>query len=114
VLLWIVTFVNREDELTALRAWWARPNARPALVWGRRRVGKTALLQHFAAATDAPVVFHTGTGETAAAQIATLSRQTAAALPDSMRDLVERLLPVTEQGTPSRRRIYRIADNYKL
>lgn len=82
-----MAFVNREDELAALRAWWKRPNARPALAWGRRRVGKTALLQHFASATDAPVVFHTGTGETTAAEIATLSRQTAAALPDSMRDL---------------------------
>jgi hypothetical protein len=68
-------FVNRADELSALRAWWDRPNARPALVWGRRRVGKTALLQHFAASTQAPVVFHTGTGETAAAEIATLSRR---------------------------------------
>ena len=80
-------FVNRVDELAALRAWWDRPNARPALVWGRRRVGKTALLQHFAASTEAPVVFHTGTGETAAAEIATLSRQVAAAVPDGMRDL---------------------------
>ncbi len=70
-----------------MRAWWERPNARPALVWGRRRIGKTALLQHFAAATDAPVVFHTGTGEAAAAEIATLSRQTAAGLPGSLRDL---------------------------
>jgi hypothetical protein len=82
-----VLFVNRVDELAALRAWWDRPNARPALVWGRRRVGKTALLQHFAASTEAPVVFHTGTGETAAAEIATLSRQVAAAVPDGMRDL---------------------------
>jgi uncharacterized protein len=84
----VVQFVNRAEELASLRAWWERPNARPALVWGRRRVGKTALLQHFAAATGAPVVFHTGTGEAAAAEIATVSRQTAAALPDSMRDLV--------------------------
>jgi hypothetical protein len=82
-----VAFVNRHDELAALRAWWERPNARPALVWGRRRVGKTALLQRFAADTNSAVVFHTGTGEAAAAEIATLSRQTAAALPDSMRDL---------------------------
>ena len=82
-----MSFVNRHDELAALRAWWERPHARPALVWGRRRVGKTALLQHFAAATRAPVIFHTGTGEPAAAEIATLSRQTAGALPDGLRDL---------------------------
>src|ERR1700751_5610583 len=80
-------FVNRLDELAALKAWWDRPHARPALVWGRRRVGKTALLQHFATTTAAPVVFHTGTGEPAAAEIASLSRQAAAALPDSLRDI---------------------------
>lgn len=80
-------FVNRLDELAALKAWWDRPHARPALVWGRRRVGKTALLQHFATITAAPVVFHTGTGEPAAAEIASLSRQAAAALPDSLRDI---------------------------
>ncbi len=49
--------------------------------------GKTALLQHFAAATGVPVVFHTGTGEAAGAEIATLSRQIAAVLPDPLRNL---------------------------
>jgi AAA+ ATPase superfamily predicted ATPase len=82
-----VSFVNRTDELATLRAWWERPAARPAIVWGRRRVGKTALLQHFAVQTGAPIVFHTGTGEAPAAEIASLSRQTALALPDARRDL---------------------------
>ena len=82
-----MTFVNRSDELDALRSWWERPAARPALVWGRRRVGKTALLQHFATQIGAPVVFHTGTGEAAQAEIASLCRQTADALPDRYRDL---------------------------
>ena len=82
-----MAFVNRTDELASLRSWWKRPAARPALVWGRRRVGKSALLQHFAAATGAPVVFHTGTGEAAGAEIASLCRQTAIALPDQYRDL---------------------------
>lgn len=36
-----------------------------------------------------PVVFHTGTGEPAGAEIASLSRQVHAALPDSLRDLEE-------------------------
>lgn len=80
-------FVNRVDELAALDAWWRRPSARPALVWGRRRVGKTALLQEFASRCDAPVVFHTGTGEAPVAEIATLCRQTALAIPDPVRDL---------------------------
>jgi uncharacterized protein len=82
-----MAFVNRTDELAALRSWWARADARPALVWGRRRVGKTALLQHFATQTGAPVVFHTGTGEAPAAEIASLCRQAALALPDPHRDL---------------------------
>jgi uncharacterized protein len=82
-----VSFVNRTDELAALRSWWERPAARPAIVWGRRRVGKTALLQHFAVQTEAPVVFHTGTGEAPTAEIASLCRQAAIALPDPRRDL---------------------------
>lgn len=82
-----MAFVNRTDELTSLRSWWERPAARPALVWGRRRVGKTALLQRFVTETGAPVVFHTGTGEAPGAEIASLCRQTALALPDPYRDL---------------------------
>jgi AAA+ ATPase superfamily predicted ATPase len=82
-----VSFVNRTDELASLWAWWKRPAARPAIVWGRRRVGKTALLQQFAVQTGVPIVFHTGTGEAPAAEIASLCRQTAVALPDAHRNL---------------------------
>jgi AAA+ ATPase superfamily predicted ATPase len=82
-----MAFVNRAAELASLQAWWQRPAGRPAIIWGRRRVGKTALLQHFASQTGAPVVFHTGTGEAPAAEIASLCRQAAAALPDPRRDL---------------------------
>ena len=80
-------FVNRTDELEALRSWWGRAGSRPALVWGRRRVGKTALLQRFATETGVPVVFHTGTGEAPRTEIAGLCRQVAAAIPDAHRDL---------------------------
>ena len=57
-------FVGREAELDALRDWWEHAPDRPALVWGRRRVGKTALIERFA--SDLPrVVFCTGVGDPA-------------------------------------------------
>lgn len=56
-----------------------------AIVWGRRRVGKTALLQHFA--SGLPTVFHTGGGRPASAELAALSRAAAPLLEDGLRDL---------------------------
>jgi AAA+ ATPase superfamily predicted ATPase len=55
------------------------------ILWGRRRVGKTALLQHFA--SDLPTVFHTGGGRPAEAELAALSRAAAPLLEDGVRDL---------------------------
>lgn len=78
-------FVNREREFAALQRWLGQPEARPALVWGRRRVGKTALLQRLAEGRLA--VFHTGAGRPAAAELAQLSRQATAVLPEGVRDL---------------------------
>jgi len=83
-----VAFVNRERELVQLKGWWSSPGAGVAIVWGRRRVGKTALLQHFAA--DLPSVFHTGAGRPAAAELAALSRAAAPLLGGGTRDLTAR------------------------
>lgn len=81
-----MAFIGRGRELAALRDWWHRDSARPALVWGRRRVGKTALIQRFA--DELPrVVFHTGVGEPSEGELATLSRSVAAVLPADIRDL---------------------------
>lgn len=82
-----VIFVGRAEELDELQAWWERPAAGPAFVWGRRRVGKTALLQRFAERTGAPVVFHTGTGQGQRAEVAAVCRRIAAAFPDGHRDM---------------------------
>lgn len=81
-----MVFVGREEELAALRSWWAGMSPRPALVWGRRRVGKTALIQRFAEECDR-VVFHTGTGDLEAAELASLSHEVADVFPDDLRDL---------------------------
>jgi AAA+ ATPase superfamily predicted ATPase len=81
-------FVNRTSELAALESWWGSTNARPAAVWGRRRVGKTALLTRFA--DGRRTVFHAGAGRAAAGELAQLSRQVAAALPGRLRDVATR------------------------
>ncbi|MEV5409841.1 ATP-binding protein [Thermopolyspora sp. NPDC052614] len=73
-----MAFVNRVTELAQLQEWWETPDARPALVWGRRRVGKTALITEFAARTGARTLFHIGGTRTAAAELGVLSARAAA------------------------------------
>lgn len=85
----VVPFVNRIDELAALDCWW-RMSDQAAVVRGRRRVGETALLQQFAVAISAPVVFHPGVGCPAASEVAQLARQVAAVLDHPIRDLASR------------------------
>lgn len=80
-------FVNRHDELVALRQWW-ETGRRPALVWGRRRVGKTALVQHFAGGLRA--VFHTGAGRPVGGELNQLARQVATEASSGVRDLTAR------------------------
>ncbi len=78
-------FVNRHAELEQLQTWWIRKEASLGVVWGRRRVGKTALIQHFA--TERPAVFHTGGGRPATAELAALARAAEPLLGDGIRDL---------------------------
>ena len=85
-----VMFVNRSAELEALREWWG-PSAsggRVALVWGRRRVGKTALLSAFA--KDRQTVFHTGAGRPARDELRVLSRAAESTCAQPGRDLARR------------------------
>lgn len=81
-------FVNRESELTQLESWWSGDSASIGIVWGRRRVGKTALIERFA--EGRPTVFHTGGGRPAAAELAALSRVAAPLLGEGVRDLSAR------------------------
>ena len=43
----MTTFVDRRDELGALEGIWGQ-RFQLALIWGRRRVGKTRLIDEFA------------------------------------------------------------------
>ena len=81
-----MTFVGRVAELSALRDWWERRADRPALVWGRRRVGKTALIEQFADRLPR-VVFHTGDGDRVSAELARLAASVQAAGLTRLRDL---------------------------
>src|SRR2546421_12938325 len=64
-------FVNRVAELAALDRWWGSGDPL-GLVWGRRRVGKSWLLAHFAERLPA-VVSHTGGGRPASLEVGRLS-----------------------------------------
>jgi AAA+ ATPase superfamily predicted ATPase len=79
-------FVGRESELAALTDWWEHSADRPALIWGRRRVGKTALIERFASGLDR-VVFHTGVGDPEPAELLRLSEAVMATDAAGLRDL---------------------------
>ena len=81
-------FVNRAEELAALERWWAADAAQIGLVWGRRRVGKTMLIQQFA--KDRPSVSHTGAGRPLADELRILSRAAVDVVSVGTRDLSAR------------------------
>jgi AAA+ ATPase superfamily predicted ATPase len=59
-------FVGRERELAELDAVLARRSAHFILVYGRRRVGKTTLVLHWAEQTGRPVIYWVATRDTPA------------------------------------------------
>lgn len=72
-------FFNREEELYALERAWAHPSpgGQMALVYGRRRLGKTYLLQRFVAGdhTPKPACYYLAEQTTAPAQRLLLATQ---------------------------------------
>lgn len=83
-----MVFVNRTTELAALERWWDATDTSLCLVWGRRRVGKTALLQQFGVGRRC--IFHTGGGRPEADELAGLSRQAGEHDHTKLRDLAQR------------------------
>lgn len=81
-------FVDRTAELAALDRWWASETCRLGLLWGRRRVGKTMLLQRFA--QERRAVFHTGAGRPLVDELGILSAAAAPVLTAALRDLAAR------------------------
>jgi AAA+ ATPase superfamily predicted ATPase len=51
-------FIDRRSELASLERTWASPDAQLVVLYGRRRVGKSALLTRFAA--DRSIVYYVG------------------------------------------------------
>lgn len=81
-------FVNRTRELAALDAWYSGNVSSMAIVWGRRRVGKTMLMQRFA--QDRRAVFHTAAGRPSGDELRILSDSAASLGISGVRDLASR------------------------
>jgi AAA+ ATPase superfamily predicted ATPase len=81
-------FVNRERELRALERACGRDGGM-AVVSGRRRVGKTALLDRFAQLRDHPALFLPGTRAPVPEALRRLEERVRAALPPQPGDLLD-------------------------
>src|SRR6056297_2485671 len=62
------TFINRDEELTRLQNLYASDTAELAVVWGRRRIGKTRLIAESIRGRD-DAVYHQATETTAKSQL---------------------------------------------
>jgi AAA+ ATPase superfamily predicted ATPase len=74
-------FFNRELELAELETAWSTPGAALVTLWGRRRVGKSTLLSHFAAGKRSVYLY--GTRLTERDILADLALQAADVFDDS-------------------------------
>ncbi|WP_051467389.1 ATP-binding protein [Pseudofrankia sp. EUN1h] len=83
-----VRFVNRVKELSLLDEWFGRPGPQLGVVWGRRRVGKSHLLAHWAAGKRA--IYHVSRNRALDQELAALSAAAAPVLELADRDLTSR------------------------
>jgi len=65
-------FINRQKELAAIEESWARRGAQFLALYGRRRIGKTALLLAFA--RDKPYIYWVASRLSSAALFSSFSR----------------------------------------
>jgi AAA+ ATPase superfamily predicted ATPase len=79
-------FLNRTAELRALERMWRAPDGQLALVWGRRRTGKSYLLAHFAETRR--TVFSTATEQSAEVELEAFSDRVRDALEPGPRDVL--------------------------
>jgi len=68
-------FVNRQEELTFLEKAYSRKGAELLILYGRRRVGKTSLLQHFAARAPVPSLYHVAAQTTVREELSRFSQR---------------------------------------
>lgn len=80
-----MAFVNRRRELAALDEWWGRAGPQLGVVWGRRRVGKSYLIAHWA--RDKRVIFHIARNEPVREQFRHLSERAHRLVSAGHRDL---------------------------
>jgi uncharacterized protein len=80
-----MSFVNRGVELALLDGWHDRPGPQIGIVWGRRRVGKTFLLSHWARRRRA--ILHIARNRPPREELAALSAISAPVLDLPFRDL---------------------------
>jgi AAA+ ATPase superfamily predicted ATPase len=84
----LVRFVNRVKELTLLDEWSARPGPQLGVVWGRRRMGKSHLLVHWARRWRA--IYHVARNRPLGQELAALSAAAMPVLELPDRDLASR------------------------
>ncbi|MBC7248685.1 MAG: ATP-binding protein [Anaerolineae bacterium] len=76
-------FWNRQQELNSLESIYARPGGQLVVIYGRRRVGKTALIREFA--QDKPLIFFLADKQMETVQLMALRREVATLFPTAER-----------------------------